>query len=194
MPPSRTAPSVSSKCISSIVAVAAARSIVARSECRPPFRVNHRRVRDSLKQMRGLLRVHVERRTARRAAPADVQIQAVELLPHLRADLLADVPRVLARRTTQASIVVFRRTSGAASSIPRSQCRIPSAACRPRPSVAAPCRTTDRASGRGRRHRAAPVLGPLEIAAHPVTRRRHATACVSLRGPRCPCCRRPATS
>jgi hypothetical protein len=63
----------------------------------PPLGVNHRRVGDSLKHVRGFLDVRVERRPARSPAAADVQVQPVQLLPHLGADLFADLPGILTR-------------------------------------------------------------------------------------------------
>jgi hypothetical protein len=70
----------------------------------PPFAVRHRRVGDALKKVDALDHRRQElvgarpRLRMRRITP-HVEEQAVDLLPHLRADLLAHLPRVLACAT-----------------------------------------------------------------------------------------------
>ena len=72
----------------------------------PAFAVGHGGIGDALKQMRAFfdgLQEIAGVPDFRRAAAHGVE-QAVQLLPHFRADLLANLPRIFARVTMLATI------------------------------------------------------------------------------------------
>ena len=178
-----------------------------------PFAVAEGRVGEALEEVDRLLDGAEElvrlppSRSCRWSLPRTGQVEAVDLLPHLRADLLAHLARVLARGRDAGDDrrrgCSGRRSDGASTRYGVD--RPPRAAGAGRLASSRPQLAGARSGGRSRSSvrltstsDARGVLGALEVAAHPVEAvgdaGEHATSVhpALVRAPRCPCCRRPA--